>query len=95
MSGPPMTHLLVDITLAGDEFAEANELDLRDRLVEGIESRGIGEVGGFGSGMGSMDISVVVPDEQAGREQLAALIRVQAPGVAFTIEVLPSEDGPE
>lgn len=95
MSDAPLTHLFVDVTLAGDDFAGVDELDLRDRLVEGIESRGIGEVGGFGSGMGSMDISVLVPEEQAGREHVAALIRELAPGAAFTIEVLPSEDEPE
>ena len=94
MSAAPLVHLLVDIKLDGDSFASVEELDLRHLLVEAIESRGIGEVGGFGSGMGSMDLSVHVPNEQVGREQVAAVIREFAPEAVFTIEVLPSEDEP-
>jgi len=87
-----LVHLLVEIELAGDGFADPGELDLRGRLVEAIESRGVGEVGGFGSGMGGMDISVHVPEEAAGREQVAAIVRELAPRVVFTIRVLPEED---
>jgi hypothetical protein len=87
-----LVHLLVEIDLADDRFADAGELDFRSRLVEAIESRGVGEVGGFGSGSGGMDISILVPEEQSGRDQVAAVVRELAPGAAFTIDVLPSED---
>lgn len=86
-----LVHLLVEIALGGTGFAEDDELDLRGRLVEAIESRGLGEVGGYGSGDGGMDISVLVADEQVGREQVAALVREVIPGAAFTIETLPDE----
>ena len=92
MASAAPIHLLVDIQLPEDDFAEDAELDLRDRLVEAIEGRGIGEVGGFGSGAGSMDISVIVEDEAAGRERLTALLGEMAPGVPFTIQVLPDEE---
>ncbi|MFO0808896.1 MAG: hypothetical protein U0746_09760 [Gemmataceae bacterium] len=92
MSDAPLVHLLVEIELAGDEFAADEELDIRDRLVAVIEDRGIGEVGGFGSGSGGMDVSVLVRDEAAGREQVAAVVRELAPGATFTIEVLPDEE---
>ena len=92
MMDAPLVHLLLEIELSGDDFADEGELDLRYRLEEAIESRGIGEFGGAGSGLGSMDISVLVRDESAGREQLAALVHELAPGASFTIEVLPDED---
>jgi hypothetical protein len=60
--------------------------------VEAIEAQGIGEVGGYGSGLGGMDVSVLVPDERGGREQVAALIQKLAPTAKFTIQVLPDED---
>jgi hypothetical protein len=82
-----LIHLLLDIKVSYDGFASPGEMDLRSRLVELIEQRGIGEVGGFGSGMGSMDISVHVPDEAGGRQRLSELMREVAPGSEFTIEV--------
>jgi hypothetical protein len=87
-----MTHLLLDIKLREEDFAEDAEMDLRDELVEAIEGRGIGEVGGFGSGDGSMDISVIVEDEAVGRERVTALMGELAPDMAFTIEVLPDDE---
>jgi hypothetical protein len=84
--------LLVEIELAGEGFAEDEELDLRDRLVAAVEARGIGEVGGYGSGLSGMDVSVLVRDEQIGREQVTTLVHELAPGAPFTIEVLPDED---
>jgi hypothetical protein len=95
MAEAPLVHLLVEIALNGDAFAEDDELDLRGLLVEAFQSRGVGEVGGYGSGLGGMDISVLVRDEVAGREQVAAVVRELAPGASFTIEVLPDEDAPE
>src|SRR5262245_30138471 len=93
MAKAPLVHLLVEISLEGDDFAGDAELDLRDRLVEAFESRGVGEVGGFGSGLGSMDVSLLVPDERVAREQVAAIVRELAPGASFTIDVLRDEDG--
>lgn len=92
MSGDQLIHLLVEIALAGDEFADNEELNLRSQLVKLIESRGIGHVGGFGSGQGGMDVSALARSEQLGREQLAALVRELAPTASFTIEVMPDED---
>jgi hypothetical protein len=88
----PLVHLLVEIELSGDDSANEDELNLRGQLMEAIESRGIGAVGGCGSGLGGMDVSVLVPDERDGREQVAAVIQELAPGAKFTIEVLPGED---
>lgn len=95
MADAPLVHLLVEIALEGDDFAEDAELELRDRLVEAFEARGVGEVGGVGSGLGGMDVSVLVRDEWAGREHVAAVVRELAPGASFTIEVLPDEDAPD
>jgi hypothetical protein len=95
MAEAPLVHLLVGIELARGDFAEDEELNLRDRLVQAVESRGVGEVGGFGSGLGGMDVSVLVQDEAAGREQVAALVRELAPGASFTIEVLADEEAPD
>ncbi|HVS39732.1 MAG TPA: hypothetical protein VMS17_29515 [Gemmataceae bacterium] len=87
-----MIHLLLEIQLADDGFADAGEMDLCSQLVDAIESRGIGEVGGYGSGMGGMDISIIVADEQIGRRQIAAVLAEFAPKTAFSIRVLPPED---
>ncbi len=87
-----LVHLLLDIKLAGDGFASPDEFDLRDRLVERIERLGIGEVGGYGSGVGGMDISVLVADEAEGRGRLSRLMQEVAPDARFTIEVLADED---
>lgn len=95
MDETPLVHLLVEIELSGDGFADDAELDLRHRFVEEVEARGIGEVGGAGSGLGGMDVSVLVRDEKAGRERLTALVRELAPGTVFTIEVLPDEEAEE
>jgi hypothetical protein len=87
-----LIHLLLDIKLSDDDFASPGVMDLRSRLVELIEQRDIGEVGGFGSGMGSMDISVHVSDEAEGRQRLSELMREVAPGSEYAIKVLGDED---
>jgi hypothetical protein len=87
-----VVHLLLDIRLAGDGFATPGERDLRSRLVTLIEGRGIGEVGGFGSGAAGMDVSVIVDDEARGRAELIELMREVAPEAAFTIEPISDED---
>jgi hypothetical protein len=86
-----LVHLLLEVELAGDAFANESELDLRYRLEDAVEARDIGMVGGAGSGVGGMDISVLVVDERIGRERLAALVRELAPEVSFTIKVLTDE----
>jgi hypothetical protein len=92
MDDAKLIHLLVEIELEGDAFRDDDESDLQGLLVEKIEERGIGEVGGWGSGEGSMDISVHVLDESVGRERLMALLREVAPAAKYTIQVLPDEE---
>ena len=95
MGEVPEIHLLVAIGLAGDGFPDAAELRLRYRLEEAVEAREIGEIVGGGGGAGGMDISVLVRDEQAGRERLAALVRELAPGATFRIITVPDEEDEE
>lgn len=42
--------------------------------------------------MGEMDVSVLVPDERTGRDELTLLIQELAPGARFAIEVVPEDD---
>jgi hypothetical protein len=50
----------IEIELAGDEFPTHEEIDLRWKLEDEIEERGIGVVGGSGAGGGRMDFSFQV-----------------------------------
>jgi hypothetical protein len=92
MGGDAFVHLLLEVECDGNDFADYDELDLRERLIEAIESRGVGEVGGFGSGMGEFDISVLVRDEAVGRFHLDGVLREFAPEAKYSIRVLPAED---
>src|SRR3990172_5821205 len=50
----------IEIQLAGDEFPTHEEMDLRWKLEDEVEERGIGVVGGSGAGGGRMDFSFQV-----------------------------------
>ena len=50
----------IEIELAGDEFPTHDEIDLRWKLEDEIEERGIGVIGGSGAGGGRMDFAFEV-----------------------------------
>ena len=73
-SKPQKAEIHIQIKLQGSGFASPQELGERNRLQDDIERRKIGEVVDAGSGMGVMDLSVVVTDPGKAKEQILQLL---------------------
>jgi hypothetical protein len=80
-------HLWVEISFLVDQFANRNEFDIRNQLIDELESRGFGKFVGAGSGLGTMDFSFHVENEAAASQLLAQVIGDIAPEVNYTVEV--------
>ena len=85
---PGRVHLWVEISFLEGQFANRNELDIRNRLVDELGSRGFGKFTGAGSGSGMMDFSFRVENEEAARQMLAQVIGEIAPEVNYSVEVV-------
>ena len=81
-------HLWVEISFLEGQFANRNEFDIRNQLIDELESRGFGKFVGAGSGLGTMDFSFHVENEAAARQLLAQVIGEIAPEVNYTAEVV-------
>ncbi len=88
-----MPLFFIEISDLAENFASPNELDLRDRLVNAIESKQLGIVVGSGSGFGGMDLSVEAADIDGIEGRLTTLVREFVPNDRFTISEshIPSE----
>jgi hypothetical protein len=80
-------HLWVEISFLEGQFANRNEFNIRNQLIDELESRGFGNFVGAGSGLGTMDFSFHVENEAAARQLLAQVIGEIAPEVNYTVEV--------
>ena len=81
-------HLWVEISFLEGQFANRNEFDIRNQLIDELESRGFGKFVGAGSGLGTMDFSFHVENEAAARQMLAQVIGEIAPEVNYTVEAV-------
>ena len=66
MADENKVHLLVNIPVAGDGFPNEQELNARNKVIDELDRRKFGHFVGAGGGMGAMDFSYVVTDEQQG-----------------------------
>jgi hypothetical protein len=80
-------HLWVEISFLEGQFANRIEFDIRNQLIDELESRGFGKFVGAGSGLGTMDFSFYVENEAPARQLLAQVIGEIAPEVNYTVEV--------
>jgi hypothetical protein len=78
--------LSVELPLAGEGFPSPAELKARNAIIDSLDQQRIGRFVGAGGGMGVMDFSYVVENEQQARDAIAAAIKRRLPDAAFTIE---------
>lgn len=72
-------------SLPGDDFAEAEDLELRDAVAAAVAAGGHGEVAGTESGMGFMEITVRLEGE-GGIGAVKKILFDLAPGARYRIE---------
>jgi hypothetical protein len=77
----------VMIDVQGD-FANRAELKTRDAIQAKLNSLGIGQCVGSGSGMGMMDVSFLLdkPDAEAARQIIEQAMATAFPGQEFTLD---------
>jgi hypothetical protein len=92
MSAESKLHLMVNIPIAGDGFPNEDELNARNKIIDELDRRKFGHFVGAGGGMGAMDFSYVVTDEQAARQMVSEVIGRILPRKEFSIEVEPGDD---
>jgi hypothetical protein len=68
-----MAEIEIRMKLTGDGLASHDELALRHKFQNEVESRGIGTDLGGGSGFGEMDVLVEVTDAETGKSRLRVL----------------------
>jgi hypothetical protein len=84
--------LFVEFSFLDGEFANRDEMDIRNKLTDELESRGFGKFIGAGSGDGSMDFSFWVDDETKARKLLAEVIGKLAPDANYTVQADAEDD---
>jgi len=72
-------------SLPGDDFAEAEDLELRDAVAAAVTAGGHGEVTGTESGMGFMEITVRLKGE-GGIGAVKKILFDRSPGARYRIE---------
>lgn len=92
MSTENKLHLMVNIPVAGEGFPNEAELNARNKIIDELDRRRFGHFIGAGGGMGAMDFSYVVTDEQAARQMVSEVIGRVLPHKEYTIEVEPADD---
>ena len=92
MSSVGKVYLSVEIPLSGDGFPNPAELKARNQITDELDKKRIGVFVGAGGGMGAMDFSYVVEDEQRAREEITAVIKKRLPDARFTIEASSADD---
>jgi hypothetical protein len=92
MSSAGKVYLSVEIPLSGDGFPNPAELKARNQITDALDKQRIGVFVGAGGGMGAMDFSYVVEDEQLARDRISAAIKKRLPDARFTIEAGSADD---
>ena len=83
-----MAEIEIRMKLRGDGIARPDELALRHKFQDEIETRGIGKDLGGGSGFGEMDVLVEVTDAETGKSRLRRLAEELGIGDRITIQNL-------
>ena len=78
--------LRIVIRWPGDDFATKQDIETRNEIESLILERKIGKIIRVGTGMGWMDITVEVKDQQVARSAINEIMRTAAPTRKFTIE---------
>ena len=81
-----MAEIEIRMKLTGEGLASPEELALRHRFQDEIESRGIGKDLGGGSGFGVMDVLVEVTDAETGKSRLRFLAQELGLGDRMSIQ---------
>lgn len=83
--------VFVEIPVDG-EWPSPEDLNARNAVIEALDQRNIGEFIGSGGGMGNMDFSYRVTNEDKARQAIEATMARLLPNRLFTLEV--SDDTP-
>jgi hypothetical protein len=78
--------LRVVIRWPGDDFASRQDIETRNKIESLILERNVGKIIRVGTGMGWMDITVVVKDKQGAQLSISEIMRTVAPTRKFAIE---------
>ncbi|MEX2310299.1 MAG: hypothetical protein WD738_22210 [Pirellulales bacterium] len=81
-----MAEIEIRMKLTGDGLASPEEISLRHRFQDEVETRGIGKDLGGGSGFGEMDVLVEVTDAETGKSRLRVLAEELGIGDRTTIQ---------
>jgi len=81
-----MPYIFVDIPVNGD-WPSANDLDTRNAITDELDALGIGQLGGSGGGMGSMDFSYTVPDGAIAEATIKKVIAKHLPSREHSISI--------
>ncbi len=85
-------YLSVEIPISGDGFPNPKELKARNAIIDELDKKRIGKFIGSGGGMGAMDFSYVVEDEERARAEINAAVKKRMPQTEFTIEAGSADD---
>jgi hypothetical protein len=91
MSSGEKVYLSVEIPVAGDGFPNEAELNARNKIIDELDRRKLGDFVGAGGGMGAMDFSYIVSDEPQARQMINEVVRKILPGKEFAIEASSAE----
>lgn len=82
----------ISVDVQGD-FANKTELKLREAIEAKLNSLGIGQSVGMGSGMGSMDVEFLLddPDPERARPVIEQAMAEAFPGQAYTLDFMDIE----
>lgn len=87
----PKRQVFVEIPVDG-EWPSPEDLNARDAVIDALDQRNIGEFIGSGGGLGNMDFSYRVSNEEVARQAIEATMARLLPNLPFTLEV--SDDTP-
>lgn len=90
--GPQETVCLASIMVkVKGDFASPSELKLRNRIEKLLGEIGVGECVGSGSGMGMMDIELLVESQEAAEPAIRQAMAESLPEVEYTFDFMQAE----
>jgi hypothetical protein len=86
-------HVFVEIPVEGD-WPSPEDMDARNAVIDELDQLAIGEFTGSGGGLGAMDFSYRVADEQRARQAIEAAMAKHLPNREYTLDVSDEEQRP-